>query len=172
MSDLLAQGLIKLFGSAGGENQEQMLRDLFLPFPWWFTVFAIGIGPGVVEELWCRGFLGRGLVGRYGWPLGIGLTSLFFGLLHMFPPWYVLATAVMGVGLHLVYFASRSLWVPMLLHALNNSFSALVSTGVIPGGRLERNMAATPILSALLAFGLLVFIGVAIRHQSRAVRCG
>lgn len=160
-SDAVARLLIEVFGSAEEGNQEKLLRDLFLPFPWWFAVLAIGVGPGVVEELWCRGFLGRGLVGRYGWPLGIALTSLFFGLLHVLPPWYVVVTATMGVGLHLVYLASRSLWVPILLHTLNNSISALASIGLIPLDRLERNAAAAPFLVWLLAAGLLVFVGVA-----------
>jgi len=161
-SDLLARLLIGIFGSGGGANQEQMLREIFLPFPWWLAVLAIGVGPGIVEEVWCRGFLGRGLVGRYGWPIGIALTSLFFGLLHMFPPWYVMVTATMGIGLHLVYLASRSLWVPVLLHALNNSVSALVSVGVLPGARIDQNAAASPILVALLAAGVLLFAAVAL----------
>lgn len=161
-SEFVAATLIKLFGSGEGESQEKMLRELFLPFPWWFAVFAIGVCPGVVEELWCRGFLGRGLVGRYGWPLGIALTSLFFGMLHMFPIWYVIVTGTMGVGLHLIYLATKSLWASMLLHALNNSISALVSIGVISGGRMDRNLDANPLLAGLLAFGLLVFAGVAL----------
>lgn len=161
VSDGLARLLIEVFGSGEAAKQEQMLRNLFLPFPWWFAVLAIGIGPGVVEELWCRGFLGRGLVGRYSWPLGIFLTSLLFGLLHVFPPWYVVVTATMGVGLHLVYMASRSLWVPILLHTMNNSLSALVSIGTIPADRLERNAAGSPLLVFILAAGLLTFVGVA-----------
>jgi membrane protease YdiL (CAAX protease family) len=161
MSDMIARLLIAIFGSTSGMNQQQMLRDMFLPFPWWFAVLAIGVGPGVVEELWCRGFLGRGLVGRHGWVLGIALTSLFFGMLHLFPPWYVLVTATMGVGLHLVYVASRSLWVPIVLHTLNNGLSALAAIGVLQGERLDQNAAASPALVGLLAGGLLVFVGAA-----------
>jgi len=161
-SELIARILMGLFGSGGGGNQEEMLRELFLPFPWWFAVLAIGIGPGVVEELWCRGFLGRGLVGRYGWVIGICLTSLLFGLLHVYPPWYVLVTATMGIWLHLVYLASRSLWVSMLLHAMNNGLVALLAVGALPGERLERNVNASPALIILLGLGLLVFVGVAL----------
>ena len=40
-------------------------------WPWPFAVLVIGLGPGLGEELWCRGFLGRGLVGRYGVVLGV-----------------------------------------------------------------------------------------------------
>jgi membrane protease YdiL (CAAX protease family) len=161
-SDFVAKVFVGLLGSDEGESQSKMLRDLFLSFPWWFAVFAIGVCPGVVEELWCRGFLGRGLVGRYGWPLGIALTSLFFGMLHMYPLSYVIVTATMGIGLHLVYLATKSLWASMLLHTLNNSIAALASIEVISGVRMDRNLAANPILAGILAFGLLVFVGVAL----------
>jgi membrane protease YdiL (CAAX protease family) len=160
-SDGLAQLFTRLFGMPEGMDQAQMLRDMFSQFPWWCAVLAIGVGPGVVEELWCRGFLGRGFVGRYGWVGGVLLASLFFGLLHMFPPWYVLVTACMGVGLHLIYLASRSLWVPIILHALNNSIAALGATGHLPLEQVERNAEAAPALVYLLAVGLLVFVGVA-----------
>jgi hypothetical protein len=50
----------------------------------------------------------------------------------------------------------------MLLHALNNSISVLISIGAISGARLERNMDASPILAGMLALGLLVFVGVAL----------
>jgi membrane protease YdiL (CAAX protease family) len=161
VSDGIARLLMELFGSSEVSGQEQMLKELFTTFPAWFAVLAIGIGPGVVEELWCRGFLGRGLVGRYGWPVGILLASLFFGLLHMYPLGYVLVTAVMGVGLHLVYLASRSLWVPMVLHTLNNSLAVLLTVGTIPSGRLEQNLAAAPVLIPLLGVVVLFFVGVA-----------
>jgi hypothetical protein len=87
----------------------------------------IGVGPGFAEELWCRGFLGRGLVGRYGYAAGILLTSFLFGIMHFDPP-HVMATFCMGICLHLAYLATRSLWVPMLLHFLNNSLSVLSVT--------------------------------------------
>jgi membrane protease YdiL (CAAX protease family) len=161
-SDVLALLFTRLFGTPEGMDQTQMLRDTFTPFPWWCAVLAVGVGPGVVEELWCRGFLGRGFVGRYGVFGGVLLASLFFGLLHMFPPWYVAVTACMGMGLHLIYLASRSIWVPILLHTLNNSLSVLGATGQLQLDQMERNAAAAPVLVYSLAVGLLVFAGVAI----------
>jgi membrane protease YdiL (CAAX protease family) len=160
-SDGIARVLIELLGRSEAMNQDQLMRDLFASFPWWFAVLAIGVGPGVVEEVWCRGFLGRGLVGRYGWAGGVVLASLFFGTLHAWPPAYVLTTAVMGVGLHLVYLASRSLWVPILLHTLNNSAAVLASIGVLRLDRVDQNIQASPALVYLLAGGLLAFVGIA-----------
>jgi membrane protease YdiL (CAAX protease family) len=87
---------------------------------WWFAVLVIGVGPGIGEELWCRGFLGRGMVGNYGIVLGVLLTSFWFGFIHMDPPQGIMAM-LMGIGLHYTYLTTRSLWVPMLLHFGNNS---------------------------------------------------
>jgi membrane protease YdiL (CAAX protease family) len=91
-------------------------------WPWWFGVTVIGLGPGIGEELWCRGFLGRGFVGRYGVIPGILLTSFFFGIIHVDPHQGTMAM-LLGIFLHYVYLTTRSLWMPMLLHFMVNSFS-------------------------------------------------
>jgi hypothetical protein len=93
-------------------------------WPWFFSLLVIAVGAGIGEELWFRGFLGRGLVGRYGVVAGVLLTSLWFGLIHMIPQQAAFA-ALMGVPLHFVYLATRSLWLPMLLHFLNNGLAVL-----------------------------------------------
>jgi tetratricopeptide (TPR) repeat protein/membrane protease YdiL (CAAX protease family) len=75
--------------------------------------------PGLAEEVFFRGFLGRGLVARFGLVWGVPLTSLLFGLMHLIPA-HVCATIVMGVVLHFVYLTTKSLLAPVLLHTLNN----------------------------------------------------
>lgn len=102
---------------------EQMM-GMFGKWPWPMGVLIVGLGPGIGEELWFRGFLGRGLVGRHGFFGGIGLTSLLFGLIHL-EPRQVIFAMVIGVLLHLSYLASRSFLVPVVLHAANNSLSIL-----------------------------------------------
>lgn len=159
VSDMLAKLLFWVF-EMPPPDQPGELGDLFRPFHWSFAVIAVGICPGVVEELWCRGFLGRGFIGRYGWAGGILLTSLAFGMLHLYPVPYVLVTAVMGVGLHFTYAMSRSLWVPITIHVLNNSFAALVAVDAIPTGRMEQSLTDSPALVVSLALALLVFAGL------------
>jgi hypothetical protein len=95
-------------------------------WPAGFAVVVIGLGPGLGEELWCRGFLGRGLVGNYGAVLGVIASSFFFGLIHVDPCQGTMAM-LMGLWLHFVYLTSRSLWLPMLLHFINNSLGVLGS---------------------------------------------
>src|SRR5262249_41293070 len=77
------------------------------------------------EELFFRGFLGRGLIGRYGVLAGVLLTSLLFGTIHVHPI-LICGAAAFGICVHLIYLATRSLWVPALLHFLNNAFVVAV----------------------------------------------
>lgn len=143
------------------------LQTTYQDYHWIVAVFAVGIMPGLVEELWCRGFLGRGFIHRYGWVGGVALASLFFGVLHLFPPSYVITTAVMGAGLHFAYITSRSLWVSVMMHLVNNSFAVLVAIKVIPSERMEAAMGTRPVPILAAAVCVLVFAGLAM-WQSRA----
>jgi len=128
----------------------EAMRDVFAPWPWPLAVFVVGVLPGVLEEFFCRGFLGRGLVARYGVGTGILLTSVLFGVLHVLPL-YALGTMVMGLALHVTYLASRSLWVPITIHAVNNSVTILATTGIIDAKALDQNAAGLGALVYLAA---------------------
>jgi membrane protease YdiL (CAAX protease family) len=108
------------YGLSGMEE----MGDIFAKWPWTFAVLVIGVGPGIGEELWCRGFLGRGLVGNYGAVMGVLASSFFFGFIHIDPCQGTMAM-LMGLWLHYVYLTTRSLWLPMLLHFLNNSLAVV-----------------------------------------------
>jgi membrane protease YdiL (CAAX protease family) len=141
-------------------------------WPWWLAVLIIGFGPGVGEELWCRGFLGRGLVGHYGLVLGILFTSVLFGLMHI-EPMQIIYAPVIGAVLHYVYWTTRSLWLSMLLHAFNNSLSVLAASKNAPlhwvFERLDQSAdkAAHPELIYVGAVLLLIAVGYAL-YQCRA----
>ncbi len=172
VSDVFGSLLYQAFDmEASAVEQERALHDLFASFHWTFLVLAVGIGPGFVEELWCRGFLGRGLVGRYGWVRGVALASLFFGLLHAFPPPYIIVTALMGAGLHFVYAMSRSLWVPIAVHLLNNSFAVLLSVGLIPGEQITAAFEHRSLALAGIAVPLLIASGFALWSARGMVTC-
>jgi len=113
----------------GIPGMEEMVK-VFSQWPWPFAVLVIGLGPGIGEELWCRGFLGRGLIAQHGVWLGVLFTSFFFGLIHVDPCQGTMAM-LMGLWLHYTYLMTRCLVVPMLVHFLNNSFAVVSSR--IPG---------------------------------------
>lgn len=149
------------FGLGGMEEMVNVASK----WPWPFAVLVIGLGPGIGEELWCRGFLGRGLVGNYGAVLGILASSFFFGLIHVDPCQGTMAM-LMGLWLHFVYLMSRSLWLPMLLHFVNNSLGVLA-----PRFSLLQMLDSPPQTIPLFVYlsSVLVVLAVArALYQSRA----
>src|SRR5262249_52506622 len=96
------------------------LYDAQFKLPWFWALLFAAVLPAVGEELLCRGLIGRGLVARYGPVVGVLLTSLLFGLLHIDPVRMAAAT-ILGIALHAVYLATRSLLASMLLHASINA---------------------------------------------------
>ena len=89
-------------------------------------LFVVGcLVPAVGEEMFFRGFLGRGLVARYGVWVGILLTTLMFGLFHIDPAQAV-GVLVFGLAFQGLFLATKSLLTPMLAHMLNNATSFAV----------------------------------------------
>ncbi|MGC9670067.1 lysostaphin resistance A-like protein [Planosporangium sp. 12N6] len=85
------------------------------------ALFGFTAGAAVTEELIFRGILFRIVEGRFGTWLSLVLTSLLFGLSHLFNPhatiWSALAIAIEAGGmLAAAYAATRNLWVPIGLH--------------------------------------------------------
>jgi len=94
----------------------------FAALPWPVVLLAACLFPAVGEEIYCRGFLGRGLVAHHGVWWGVLLSSLLFGVMHV-EPVQALGAFALGVGLHYVYLTVRSLLAPIVIHLLNNAFA-------------------------------------------------
>jgi membrane protease YdiL (CAAX protease family) len=126
-------------------------------WPWYIGVLLVGLGPGIGEELWFRAFIGRGLVARHGVAGGVLLTSLLFGLVHL-DPRHAIVAMTMGIALHLIYLATGSLWVPILLHTLNNTVAILTIGG---GGQrfVDATAAEVPWTVYVATVGMLGAIG-------------
>lgn len=149
------------FGLPGMEDIEKVMGSVPLPL----GVFLIAVMPAFSEELWCRAFLGRGLVGRHGYVFGVLATSFLFGLIHIDPAQGLMAMA-MGVALHLVYLWTRSLWMPILLHFLNNGLAVLLTR--VPGAE-ALDKGGGPWHVALFALaGLVLVAGLVALYQGRA----
>jgi uncharacterized protein len=164
---VLAQGVQETFAYLTGVTTPQtevLLRGTLQGVPWAVTLGAVALGPGIVEELWCRGFLGRGLCARYGLAWGIVLTSVIFSALHLSLA-QCFVFVLMGAYLHFVYLASRSIWVPVLLHLLNNglvTISLLHTDLYAVWVAFEENRHGYRRVIELAALGLMVFASVAL----------
>ena len=87
-------------------------------------VFVIAIAP-VVEELFFRGFLHRGLRNSWGVPLGVLGSAVIFSGIHFAPDKFV-PLFFLSVALALLYEKTGSLWPCIMLHALNNAIAFAV----------------------------------------------
>ena len=87
---------------------------------------AILWGP-LAEELFFRGFVFGGLMGRLGYARALLITSLLFALIHI-DPRLMVPIFVMGMLLAWVYYKTGSLWSSFLAHALQNALAFSVST--------------------------------------------
>ena len=94
-------------------------------------LFFLAVVPAVGEEFVFRGVIGRGLTARWGIFAGVLITSCLFAFVHLYPP-HIVAVLPIGIMMHLVYLATRSLWAPVLFHFSNNALAAtFVSLGAV-----------------------------------------
>lgn len=76
----------------------------------------------VCEEVFHRGFVFTTLLHRCGFVPAALMSGLLFGALHFALPQF-LPLSFLGFTLAWVYYRSRSLWLPIVLHALFNAFN-------------------------------------------------
>ena len=89
--------------------------------PAFFT--AVIFAP-ILEELIFRGIVLEGFLKNYSPVKAIVLTNVLFGLAHM-NPWQFVGAFLMGILISWVYFKTRNLFLPVLMHFLNNLLSFL-----------------------------------------------
>ncbi|MEL6327631.1 MAG: type II CAAX endopeptidase family protein [Cyanobacteria bacterium J06626_23] len=88
----------------------------------WLTIFMAVIFAPVVEEFIFRGILLQRWGVKWGLRAGVIGSSLLFGLLHQQNP---VGLSMFGLVMALLYVRTRSLWMPILAHLLNNLFAVL-----------------------------------------------
>lgn len=86
------------------------------------TVFYAGI----LEEIIFRGIIMKGFLNGGMKPVyAILLSAFIFGTVHFYP-WQFLGAFLLGLVLGLVYWKTKSLLLPILLHGFNNLVSSLL----------------------------------------------
>ncbi len=146
------------------EELLEALRDFLVtddPLRILWLLFLVAFTPAVCEEVLFRGVLLSGTRRRFTAVWAVVLNGLIFGLFHLSPQtgFRILPTAWLGILLALVVWRTRSIWLAIGMHFLNNA--AVLLTTVAPGLRdqfAEVNQAPPPILLpialVLLAIGL------------------
>jgi len=83
------------------------------------VVAAVVIAP-IVEELFFRGFLFKGLRDKYGWKNALMFSSIIFSLFHLQVA-TLIPTFLLGALFAYIYQRSESVYPGMILHFLVNS---------------------------------------------------
>ncbi|MFO0871949.1 MAG: ABC transporter permease subunit [Pirellulales bacterium] len=142
-----------------------------VPLPW--LVLALGVAPGVCEELFFRGLLFAGCRARWGGAATVVATALGFGLFHIVlaggaAPERFLPSTILGLWLGWVRLRSDSTWPGILLHVSHNSLlltmtryrdllahGALADTSArhLPATWLAASAVALVVGGSLLAWG-------------------
>ena len=107
---------------------------------WTFLIpgIAMALKAGIFEELVFRGVLFRSVEDMFGSWISIVVSSLVFGLLHLFNPEGTIAGGVFisieaGLLLAAAYLATRRLWICFGFHAAWNYVQSAVYSGVVSG---------------------------------------
>jgi uncharacterized protein len=98
------------------------------------VLVVVGVAPPA-EEFIFRGVLLNRWAAKWGIRPALVLSSLVFGILHA----NVIGLFVFGLVMGLLYIRTRTLWVPIACHALNNAIA--LSLGLVPEN--ASNQAAT-----------------------------
>lgn len=137
---LLSAGMfvLVLFGSSiafrlfpGMQETEKILNKLIDTKNIFLTVFGVALFPAVCEEMLYRGFILSGLKNSVKKKAAIILCGILFGLLHL-DPYRIPFTIAVGIGLSYAAWESRSLFVPIIMHAFHNLVMLLVTLKKMP----------------------------------------
>jgi membrane protease YdiL (CAAX protease family) len=120
---LIVIGLGALGSALGYQPTNPQLAFLLLPNLSWPLVAVMlllfGIGVPFAEESFFRGVLYTWLRERWGVSVGVIVSAVVFGVIHGVP-WLIISTIPLGIAAALVYERSRTLWAPVVVHAIFN----------------------------------------------------
>ncbi len=127
---LMIGGIFKV--KSDPQNDELLLTKL-APFRWVmperkielrYFIFGVSTSAGICEEIIFRGFLLGSLLELLGMPVAILLSSLAFGLPHIYQGASgVIKTFLLGVLFACVYWVSESLLLAIVLHIIIDFYS-------------------------------------------------
>jgi membrane protease YdiL (CAAX protease family) len=112
--------------------------------------FVVVIGASLVEEVMLRGLFFRKFENLVNGTVLVILSGFFFGVFHLNIIQGVFTT-VIGIFFALGFYWTKSLWIPIFMHAGNNFF-AWAAGNIIPEAWLET------IPFAVVSYSLLIFI--------------
>ena len=128
------------------------------------TLLIIGgafIGP-ICEEIIFRGVILKEFLKSYSPKIAIFFSALIFGIIH-FIPIQVMTAFFAGLILGYIYYKTRSLWIPIIMHILNNllAFAFGAELGEKSGREWFGNdlfFILSLLVSALIVYGIYTYL--------------
>ena len=123
------------------------------------NLFAVALIPAIVEELYFRGALQKTLLAWSGKPIvAIVVTAIIFSAFH-FSYFGFLSRMVLGIVLGFIFEYSRTIWLPIILHFINNGI-AIITLYTVRGNQQKMNKVMDenlPLYWGIVAVALVVY---------------
>ncbi|MFI5370283.1 MAG: CPBP family intramembrane glutamic endopeptidase [Candidatus Eisenbacteria bacterium] len=113
------------------------------------TFYLLSFTAGVCEELLYRGYLLWYARHFLPWPAAAVLAVVLFGIGHSYQgPGGILTTMIAGAALMTLYLTSGSLYIPMLVHTLMDSYSGTLGRRAFAAEPAAAGVAAAEAVTA------------------------
>ncbi|RUT79384.1 CPBP family intramembrane glutamic endopeptidase [Ancylomarina longa] len=133
---------------------ENLFKEMMEPNIWGFLTVAVAAP--ILEETLLRGIVLEGLLKNYNPKKAIIWSALFFGILHL-NPWQFVAAFIVALGIGYLYWRTRSLWLCIFIHFLNNATAFLIYF-LYPDTTDTADLFEIGTINRVLIFGLAIFI--------------
>lgn len=107
------------------ESYEQLITSMIDQSPVWLILLTVGIVAPIAEELLFRGLIFHLFNRHLNVKVALIIQGLLFGAFHLNLVQGVYAS-VLGIVLGMAYLMTGSLWIPILMHIVNNSVALLL----------------------------------------------
>jgi membrane protease YdiL (CAAX protease family) len=133
--------LLSLKQLSGTPQNHQAIREQLDYIKWFmpatakesrYFILGISVTAGICEELLYRGYLIQLFAGHMPTYAAVIVSSIAFGLGHIYQgPIHILRTGLMGAVLALIYIATDSIILPIILHALLDMYGGALAYTVL-----------------------------------------
>ncbi len=100
-------------------NDSIINKDNFI-----MNLFVVALMPAICEEMFFRGFIYTSFKGKNSCKAAIICSGILFGFMHM-DFIRIIPTSILGIAFAYCVYKSWSIFVPMILHFINNALSVV-----------------------------------------------
>ncbi|MBO5326661.1 MAG: CPBP family intramembrane metalloprotease [Clostridia bacterium] len=157
--------IVSAFGQSSFSEEMLWGQDVSANYQVILMLFTVAVVPAFVEEFLFRGLILSNLL-PYGRTTAIFASALLFGVMHQNVEQLLYAT-VAGLVLGYLYVKTRSIWVCVLLHFVNNFHSVLQTVLLQRLSEMVANAVIGALQGVIFAVGLLSAILLLLRQPDR-----